>query len=131
MAPSSVLSQTLKPRRAVVKFEESIEKFLARLEAQGRSPLTLRHYRRHLRAYARWLESSEPSEKLATGDDRASLDLDLSEVRVKISFARSSSPAFKEAVLLARELPGYHCEGSGSGQSHSVDVELNRHDPEL
>ena len=87
-----------------MKIEAGIEKFLKELEARGRSPFTLTHYRGHLRSFSRWLERRESAER---SDGESSLSLDLRKIEITIRFRKSSSPYFKEAVRIAKELPGY------------------------
>ena len=94
------------PMERAMKIEEGIEEFLNELEARGRSPFTLSHYRGHLRLFTRWLKRRESAER---SDAEPSLSLDLRKIQVTIRFLKSSSPYFKEAVLLAKELPGYRC----------------------
>ncbi len=89
-----------------MRIEEGIEEFLKELQARGRSPFTLTHYRGHLRRFARWLEERDSGER--SGGD-PSLSLDLRKIEVTIRFRKSSSPYFKEAVRIAKELPGYRC----------------------
>ena len=59
------------------------------------------------------------------------LNLDANKLRVKITFAKSSSPYFKTAVQLARSLPGYKCAGDGGHQTHVVDLQPNLDDVQL
>ncbi len=99
--------------------DEGIEEFLSELEARGRSPRTLSHYRTHLRRFQRWLERS-------SGD--RSLDLDPRSLQVKIRFRKSSSPHFKEALGIAQELPGYRAL---EGATYEVKVPAALEDPEL
>ena len=99
-----------------MKIEEGIEEFLKELEARGRSPFTLRHYRGHLRLFTRWLKRRESAER---SDAEPSLSLDLRKIQVTIRFSKSGSPYFKEAVRLARELPGYRCVDS---KLHEIKV---------
>lgn len=43
----------------------ALEQFLVQLDANGRSPHTIAQYRRHVQAFARWLESEKQSSELA------------------------------------------------------------------
>ena len=99
-----------------MKIEEGIEEFLKELEARGRSPFTLRHYRGHLRLFTRWLKRRESAVR---SDAEPSLSLDLRKIQVTIRFSKSNSPYFKEAVRLAKELPGYRCVDS---KLHEIKV---------
>ena len=59
------------------------------------------------------------------------LSLDRDQMRVKVTFGKSSSPKYKGAVLFARELPGYKCHGEAKDQVHVVDVQLSFADVQL
>ncbi len=109
-----------------MRIEEGIEKFLRELEADGRSPHTLGHYRTHLRRFARWLKRSDSSPERS--DEDSSLNLDPRGIQVKIRFRKSSSPHFKEALRIARELPGYRAL---EGATYEVKVPAALEAPEL
>ena len=102
-----------------MSIQESIEKFLKELATTGRSPLTLGHYRGHLRAFAHWLESAGDG---TTDEEAESLDLDRTEVQVAIRFPKSSSPAFGEALEIAKTFPTYRF--SAERKMHELTVPL-------
>ena len=69
-----------------MRIEAGIEKFLKELEARGRSPFTLTHYRGHLQRFARWLEQREKS------SDRSGGDLNLDQRGPKQEHPRRGAP---------------------------------------
>ena len=109
-----------------MRIEKGIEKFLRELETHGLSPRTLGHYRTHLRRFARWLERSDSSPERS--DEDPSLNLDPRRIQVKIRFRKSSSPYFKEAVRVAKGLPGYRCVDT---KMHEITVPAALEDLDL
>jgi len=59
------------------------------------------------------------------------LNLDRNQLIVRISFGKSSSQYFNDAIQIARELPNYESIGEGLQQQHIVKVLLSVEDPQL
>src|SRR5262245_35719005 len=49
-----------------MQLQDALSMFLVQLEADGRSPHTIRQYRRHVRAFGAWLGQGGPRRAVAT-----------------------------------------------------------------
>ncbi len=59
------------------------------------------------------------------------LNIDANQLILKITFSKSHSKYFKDAVQIARELPNYKISGEENEQTHRVKVQLSLDDLQL